>query len=178
MKTRGLVVASVAGLLAAAWAVGAWRDTHPKVEMTRRSLKSFSVAVPVSWPQPEEEGAGVFMDSAPNPGNSLDQYRWSISILDKGPNVDTAAVVAELQKGYDRSEPLRSIKLDNGITAQTWVDWEPLGEFNREVRAYVFKGGNGRVYTVLQPLGRDWRTNRRYTHIFRQILGSIEFKGV
>ena len=176
-RVKFAVAAVAAGVFAAAWGVGAWRDTHPMLATTRHELKSFKLSVPSAWPKPEEEGSGVFIHSAQDPRSSLDQYRWSFTIIDDGAKTDPETVIREMRKDYDEAERMRTIKLGNGLEARTWVDWQPMGELNREVRAYVFKGGNGRVYTVLQPLGRDWRTNRRYTYIFRQILESIEFKG-
>lgn len=174
MKRHAIVAAAAAILW---WGIVVWLDTHPTLQMARHDFGGVRLAAPVAWGKPEVDGSGIFIHSAMDKNSRHDSLRWSLTLIDKGTKVEPDAVVRELRKGYDEAEGLRSIRLENGIVAQTWVDWEPLGEFNRKVRAYVFMGENGRVYCALQPLGRDWRVNRRYTHIFRKVLGSLEFSG-
>lgn len=172
---KGRVLAVITAVVGAVWCAGVWRDTRPQLPMTTHELKNLKLAAPSHWEKPEQGTSAIFVRSKVDKKNRLDEFEWSLTIFDDGAT-DLDAVIRDIKRDMDESEGIRTIMLTNGIEAKTWVDWQPMGELNREVRAYAFKAGNGRVYSALQPLGRDWRVNRRYTNIFKEVLGSIEFK--
>ena len=85
-------------------------------------------------------------------------------------------ILEEFRSGDDAAAPVQDVVLANGIAAKTWTYVQPMVELSQENRVYVFKAPNGRVYSVLQPLSRDWRAKRRYDNILRAVLGSMKFK--
>lgn len=164
-------------LIPAIYGVRLWRDINPRYETTSYTLKSCSMKVPAAWPKPDDESGFVDIKNSPDgrPG-SIDQFRQGISIHDYGVNAKADKVIEELRSGYESATSVSSVVLANGVVAQTWTFWEPMGELNQEHRAYVFIASNGRVYSVMEPMARDWRTKRRYGNLFRAVLGSMKFE--
>lgn len=175
MKKIVISAAAVGTVAILGWFGLVWRDTHPDLVLKQYEIKSLRLSSPETWEAPDASGNAIFIRSKPDEKSALDQFRLSLTIFDDGKGADQAKVIGELRKGYDESEPIRTVRLANGIDAQTWVDWEPMGELNREVRGYAFKAPNGHVYSALQPLVLSSRVNRRYTKLFRDVLGSIDF---
>jgi hypothetical protein len=165
-------------LALAVWGIRTWQDTHPRYEITVHALKAgYSIELPASWPKPGGEAEFIVIENSPDSREgSFDQFRQRISIHDYGTNVDAEKVIQEMRSGYDTATRVSAAVLANGIVAKTWTFWEPMGELNQEHRGYVFKAPNGRIYSVLEPMARDWRTKRRYDNLFRAVLGSMKFK--
>lgn len=153
------------------------RDIQPRYASARHELKAgCSVELPVGWPKPDEEDNLVDIKSVGDGREgSLDQFLWGIAIHDYGVNAQADKVLEEMRSG-GAAPRASDVVLANGVVAKTWTVWEPMGELSQEHRGYVFKAPNGHVYSVWQPMARDWRTKRRYDNIFRTILGSMKFK--
>lgn len=169
---------TAAAVILGGWGIVAWRDIHPKYETTVHALKAgYSIELPSNWPKPDEEATFISIENSPNSREgSFDRFKQGISIHDDGINADAEKVIGEMRAGYDTATRVSAAVLANGVVAETWTFWQPMGELNQEHRGYVFKAPNGRVYSVLEPMAIDWRTKRRYGNIFRTALGSMKFK--
>lgn len=152
------------------WGIRAWRDTHPRYPTVVHELKSgISLELPAGWPSPDEELSLIEIGSLPDRREgSLDQLRWNITIRDHGVKVPMESVIGELRSGDSGGGRIKDILLANGVISRSWI--------YQEYRVYVFKAPNGHVYSVLEPMARDWRTQARYGRIFRTVLASMKFK--
>jgi hypothetical protein len=170
---------------AALWARKSYRITHPVFPTRTLETGTYRAAYPVQWEpiDPSDPKIGekevLFINHRSQDANAepYDRPRWHMTLRDEGTGYASLdSMVEGLLKDAEKPGPVDVWLFDNGIAAKTWLERPITTDIPSTMRWLAFKGSNSRYYSAAFPVPPDWRTRGRYEHIFKSILGSLEFK--
>ncbi|MBI5243772.1 MAG: hypothetical protein HY922_08860 [Elusimicrobia bacterium] len=172
-------------LAAALWARKTYRITHPSFPLRTVETSTYRAAYPAHWEPIDTadprigEKEVLFMNHRGQEGEyePYDRPRRHMTLRDEGTSyADLDALSAALLKDAEKPGPVESWRLANGVIAKTWIEHPAATDIPSVMRWLAFRGPDGRCYSAGFPVPRDWKARGRYEHIFKSILGSMEFK--
>lgn len=176
--------AALAALGAAGWgAAQTWLEVRPELPMQVLETKSLRLSYPAGWEasDPSDPRLGdkeLVLSSPPQAeGPAWQRLRMRLVLREEGAGfASLAEFTAWLRRDEGTRGPEQEWLLANGVQARTWVESEPLGDIPARMRWAAFQGRDGRYYSAGFLLPAGWRARLRCRHLFRVVLGSMEFK--
>lgn len=180
-RALGWTAAVVSGLLLlwlAAEYVNVRRYARPNYEVEDVDAMTYAIQIPKGWRRTDfsnpRESPREFTTSTTSSDRSDPNFvLGSLDIEDHGAKV-VEAVVTEWRRGQGNSEVAK--KRLGEIEALTWTSQLPMVEVSGEARTFVFRGGNGHVYSAHYQLASERGPRARQDYVFGRILASMKFK--
>lgn len=180
MRKRMLAV-SVIVVALAAWRTSIYFSERSYArmdyEVEEANGRSFTVQIPKGWSKPDysnpRESKTGFTTSSPG-RDGTHFVQGTLSIEDEGNGAKIESVLADWRK--DEGNGRLSATKIAGNEAWTWQSTLALIDVVGESRTFVFRGGNGHVYSAHYQLAQKGRYRLRQDYVFGRILASMKFK--